>query len=1133
MGFSITSNNLILEHFQSKQNHLFFKKSIILTLLVFVVTITTSEAQTTWLGTTSTDWFDATNWSDGVPDVNDNVTIDTGANNPTISTTGALANSVRINDETTLFIGAAGQLDIDLVDNAEVQDGLLVLGTLDNSGTLTIGATTSGGDYGIYLGIVEGSDDPGTIQNRAGAVLQVDNCITFGIYFSTAVGSVFNNFGTINIGSVGNIGNSGLFVSANSFTNFATGILNINSVSTAGIWINTGGTFGAVNNSGVININDSIANLNYGIRVTDGTFTNTTTGEINIDNVEINSIVIEAGQSMVNNNILNIGQIANGGVHGVFIEGTFQNSTGGGTITIDNTSEIAILLSSTGNFDNFVPSIINLGSDASIGDTGIYNSGDFNNDSQITINRYTAGGIVNIDATFSSEGTIVIGNIDAGSIGIQNFGASASFTNFISTTTGSIEINNVNTGFVCPSGLFENRSQITVGNMTSVPALLAGAGTDTFRNQIDGSGVITANGEISASAFTNNGGLLDPSSLGFGVAGFGVLSFDGDEDFNQSIINIDISDDAGVGIVSDLIEVQGIATLLGGTLNIAINFPTTPTDGQVVTFFRSDALTNEFTLATALPTNWTIVYDFPSVGEISIEFGEINSTQSGAFSDPNTWASGVVPGADTPVIVNNGHTVTLDVPTIEVGRLEVSETATVIVPIGTEVIISGSQGPAVINEGTIEMDGVLSIDGSQSSGINNNGTINLSGQISITNTINEAINNSGVYVINDNASTIIDIAPIGIVNGNDFTINQNGNLNIDFTTNTAILTQTGSTLTNNGITLIGGDLNPTNSVGLYGIDHTGYIINSASGIMEISNATDTLLLFNDPPAGTGGRNINDGIVLNNGQMTLFSAQLNAVEQSDNATQIKGKYKHVLKKRPTPNPGRDINSIASFLNEALALLRGSGIIETQLSFLNGGVIAPGLLAGDVGVLIFDGPSEDLQNVTLEIDINGKTLKGTDYDLIASTGEIILGGDVAVNFGYTPVEGDVIPFIEATSVVGSFSNITLPTDWSIRYNYPNTGNVSFQFGDILNIEDNNLEDLKIYNAYDTKDVVVLGLLNSETTFELYDIMGRFILSKDLDKTTTVNRIDVSNLSIGSYIVKLKTDLNGSKTQKLIIK
>lgn len=353
-------------------------------------------------------------------------------------------------------------------------------------------------------------------------------------------------------------------------------------------------------------------------------------------------------------------------------------------------------------------------------------------------------------------------------------------------------------------------------------------------------------------------------------------------------------------------------------------------------------------------------------------------------------------------------------------------------------------------------------------------------------------------------------------------------MDIDFTTNTALLTNSGSTLTNNGTTLIGMD---SDSIGLYAIDLTGYIINSITGIIEIANAIDTLILFTDLPALTIGRNANDGIFLNNGQMTLFASQLNAVAQGDSPSQIKGKYRHVLKKRPPPNPGRDFNAIGSFLNEALSLLRASGIIESDLSFLNGGVISPDLTDGDEGIIIFDG-DENFQNVTLEINVNGKALKGADYDLIASIGVVTLGGDLNIDFNYTTDEGGVISFIEATSIVGTFNNPTLPADWMLRYNYPNPGNVSVQFWELLSLDENALEDIVIFNDSKAEELIIEGVLLSRTAIEFYDIQGRLILTQQLDVTTTQNNINVSKFSIGSYIVKLKSEFNGNKTQKLIL-
>ena len=68
-------------------------------------------AQTTWDGSSSSDWNTDANWSAGVPGVNDVVTIPNVANDPVIPTnTAAVAKSVTINSGAVLTINASGSL---------------------------------------------------------------------------------------------------------------------------------------------------------------------------------------------------------------------------------------------------------------------------------------------------------------------------------------------------------------------------------------------------------------------------------------------------------------------------------------------------------------------------------------------------------------------------------------------------------------------------------------------------------------------------------------------------------------------------------------------------------------------------------------------------------------------------------------------------------------------------------------------------------------------------------------------------------------------------------------------------------------------------------------------------------------
>jgi autotransporter-associated beta strand protein len=88
------------------------------------------------------------------------------------------------------------------------------------------------------------------------------------------------------------------------------------------------------------------------------------------------------------------------------------------------------------------------------------------------------------------------------------------------------------------------------------------------------------------------------------------------------------------------------------------------------------------------------------------------------------------------------------------------------------------------------------------------------------------------------------------------------------------------------------------------------------------------------------------------------------------------------------------------------------------------------------------------------------------------------------------------------------------------------------DALSTLPNRFDTLSVYALTNSKEVVVSGLLKSDTMFHLYDIQGRFVLSTLLDATRSQNRIDVSSLNGGVYVVTIQNN-EQQKSQKLIIK
>ncbi|WP_052172358.1 T9SS type A sorting domain-containing protein [Psychroserpens jangbogonensis] len=88
------------------------------------------------------------------------------------------------------------------------------------------------------------------------------------------------------------------------------------------------------------------------------------------------------------------------------------------------------------------------------------------------------------------------------------------------------------------------------------------------------------------------------------------------------------------------------------------------------------------------------------------------------------------------------------------------------------------------------------------------------------------------------------------------------------------------------------------------------------------------------------------------------------------------------------------------------------------------------------------------------------------------------------------------------------------------------------DALSTIETNLDALNIFALHTSKELVVNGQLQDNTTLALYDIQGRQVLSTELDAALVQNRLDVSILSAGVYVVQLQNNAQ-NKSQKVIIK
>lgn len=87
--------------------------------------------------------------------------------------------------------------------------------------------------------------------------------------------------------------------------------------------------------------------------------------------------------------------------------------------------------------------------------------------------------------------------------------------------------------------------------------------------------------------------------------------------------------------------------------------------------------------------------------------------------------------------------------------------------------------------------------------------------------------------------------------------------------------------------------------------------------------------------------------------------------------------------------------------------------------------------------------------------------------------------------------------------------------------------------LNISEQPLEKLIVYANNMNKTIEVIGQLQNQTSFKLYDVNGRIILSNALDSTQTNQFIDIAELSAGMYIIELiESGTSTKRAKKLIV-
>jgi hypothetical protein len=307
------------------------------TAVLLAVFTHSTFAQTTWDGSTSTDWADPTNWSAGVPDAADDVTIP-NVTLPNVApvimgSTAALAKSVHVQTSATLTINAMGSLTINgsgfFSDFFSFTVGFYNQGTVSNSGNLILGSSASVGDYGIRNASI--------FNNNLGGEISIDRSTYTGLL---NIGT-FTNAAKITIGAVASVGGLGIENFA-TFNNNSGGEISIDQSTNSGLF-NSSGTF---TNAAKITIGAVASVGGFGIYNL-GTFNNNLGGEISIDRSS-NVGLRNDSDTFTNSAKITIGAVASVGYYGIYNTGTFNNSTCTAIIRIASNA----IINNTDTFSN-------------------------------------------------------------------------------------------------------------------------------------------------------------------------------------------------------------------------------------------------------------------------------------------------------------------------------------------------------------------------------------------------------------------------------------------------------------------------------------------------------------------------------------------------------------------------------------------------------------------------------------------------------------------------------------------------------------------------------------------------------------------------------------------------------------
>jgi hypothetical protein len=806
-------------------------KSLFFQLLMIAVMlmIASHTSAQTWTGSTSNDWYTASNWSGGVPTASSDVTIPAGTTNPVLinsSQTFVQAKSLTVNSGATITIDINGAIYI-----TETID---INGSVTGAGTIVANGTSNQN--------VKGTMSNFTNNNASQTVYASGNLVVSSTFVNISTGKM--DFGSYTLSGPSTVTNVGIiYTKSTAYPPLPTGKTWGGTVTyngTAGGSYVVGGTYNNLMFTNTSNFNLAIGNI-----YVDGTLTTTSGGTL-----DMSTYLLYGNLSTINNN-------------GVIRTSSMENpalafgKTWGGTIEYAVTTGGQIL------------------------GYGTYNNIKFLNTSGM-ITLYDATTItVNGTLTTSAGGTLRLGSAAlAGTTSVSNAGIITTVNTSGApipagkTWGGTVDYNNPTGGQTIVAGTYNN---LTMSN-TSGTQNTGGALTVNGIFTTTSGGVLNMGGNTLGANIVNHSGILNtsntsptpiPSSKTWGGTVQYTSTSGGQTVAGGTYNNLIFTNTSGINTASGAIQANGDFTVPSGTI---LNMASYRFLGVNGTMSMNGTLKTANTEAVPIPTTktWggTVEYTNTTGGQYVSNGTYNNLTLSNISGTASAWDNLTINGTLTTtaggVLSMGTYTLsgTLSIITNN-GTISTANTSPIPIPAGRTwggtVTYKAASGAQTIMQGTYNNLTMGNTSGTQtaSGDITLNGTLtNPSGSTLVmgTNALSGAssiISNSGTITTANVSAT--PALPAGKTWGGTVTYNATtgGQSVAGGTYNNLNLSNTSGTQTANGaITISNGGALTTTAGGTFSmsanaLSETGTATFTNNGVITTANTSATPAL----PAG--------------------------------------------------------------------------------------------------------------------------------------------------------------------------------------------------------------------------------------------------------------------------------------------